>query len=177
MRNQGQFTLGVIVVAVGVILLLANLFNIDLGVICWPMAFILLGLFFILRPRMIDPETAVTQKFLGEVKRTGDWTVTDEEMWYLIADVDLDMTSANIPFGETRIRTLGFVSDIDLRVPKDVGIAITSTAFVNDIKFLGHKQETFLAPAHQETENYQAADRKIRFETTCFVGDITVHQG
>ena len=62
MRNQGQFTLGVVVVVVGVVLLIANLLHIDLGLFCWPLAFILLGLFFILRPRMIEPGTAVTQK-------------------------------------------------------------------------------------------------------------------
>ncbi|MCB8984113.1 MAG: cell wall-active antibiotics response protein [Ardenticatenaceae bacterium] len=174
MRNQGQFTLGIVIVVVGVVLLLANLLHIDLGVICWPMAFILLGLFFILRPRMIEPGTAVTQKFLGEVKRSGSWAVNDEEFWYFIADADFDMTSADIPFGETRIRALGFVSDIDLRVPKDVGVLVSSTAFVSEVDMLGDKEESFLGPIHLETPNYKLAERKIRLETTSFVSDIKV---
>jgi len=177
MRNQGQFTLGVVVVVVGVVLLVANLLHIDLGLFCWPLAFILLGLFFILRPRMIEPGTAVTQKFLGEVDRRGIWNVTDEEFWYFIADADFDMTEASIPYGETRIRTLGFISDIDVRVPKDVGLLVSSTAFVSDVDVLGSREESFLGPVYQETPNYKQAERKIRLETTSFVSDIKIRQG
>jgi lia operon protein LiaF len=176
MRNQGQFTLGVVIVVLGVVLLLGNLLNIDLGVLCWPMAFILLGLFFILRPRMIEPGTAVTQKFLGEVERSGVWTVTDEEFWYFIADADFDMTQADIPYGETRIRALGFVSDIDVRVPKDVGVSVSATSFVSEVDVLGNKEESFLGPVNLETPNYKMADRKIRLETTSFVSDIKIRQ-
>lgn len=176
MRNQGQFSLGIVIVILGVVLLAANLLNIDLGILCWPMAFILLGLFFIFRPRMIEPGTAVTQKFLGEVERSGAWTVVDEEFWYFIADADFDMTSAEIPYGETRIRALGFVSDIDIRVPKDVGVLISSTSFVSEVDMLGNKEESFLGPIHLETPNYKQAERKIRLETTSFVSDIKVRQ-
>jgi len=177
MRNQGQFTLGLVIVGLGVVLLLANLFHIDLGVICWPLAFIALGLFFILRPRMIEPGTAVTQKFLGEVERSGQWAVADEEFWYFIADADFDMTQADIPFGETRIRALGFISDIDLRVPKDVGVLVAATAFVSAVDVLGDKEDSFLGPVYRETPNYKQAERKIRLETTSFVNDIKVRQG
>jgi lia operon protein LiaF len=144
MRNQNQFYLGIAIVAVGVILLLANIFRIDIGIFCWPMALILLGVFLLLRPRMVDPGTTLTQKFLAEMDRQGEWSVEDEEIWYFVGDVSLDMSEAHIPYGETRLRAVGFVSDLDLRLPQDVGLSVSSTAFVSDTNLLGHKEESFL---------------------------------
>lgn len=176
MRNQNQFYLGIMVVAVGVVLLLANIFRIDIGIFCWPAALILLGVFLLLRPRMVEPGTEFTQKFLGEMERYGEWEVVDEEMWYFVGDINLDMSEAHIPSGETRIRALGFVSDVDVRLPKDVGLAVSSTAFVSDVKLFTHKEESFLAPLRYETENYKLAERKIRLDVTSFVSDINVRR-
>lgn len=177
MRNQSQFTLGVVVVVIGVALLVANLLHIDLGIICWPLAFILLGVFLLIRPRTIEPGTAVTQKFLGEINRRGEWSVADEEFWYFVCDSDFDMTQAHLPKGETRLRMLGFVSDIDIRVPQDVGVAVSATAFVSELDIAGSKENSFLGPLQRETPNYKLAERKIRLETTSFVSDISIRQG
>lgn len=176
MRNQGQFYLGAVIVLVGVLLLIGNVFHIDLGVLCWPSAFILLGIFLIMRPKMVEPGTEMTQKFLGEVKRTGHWQVGDEEFWYFVGDIELDMIKADIPQGETKIRTIGFVGDIDLYVPADVGVAVESTAFVSEVHLPDGKEENFLTPVQMRTPNYKVADKKILLKATCFVGDIKVRQ-
>ncbi|MBE2222813.1 MAG: cell wall-active antibiotics response protein [Anaerolineae bacterium] len=176
MRNQGQFYLGIVVVIFGVVLLIANIFNINLWILCWPMFFILLGVFLILRPKMVEPGTEMTQKFLGEVKRSGLWQVVDEEFWYFVGDIELDMINADIPDGITKIRTFGFVGDIDLYVPGNVGVAVDSTAFVSEVSVAGSKEENFLTPVHVQTNNYKMADKKILLQTTGFVGDIKVRQ-
>lgn len=174
MRNQSQFYLGIVVILLGIGLLLANIFNIDIGLFCWPLFFILLGIFLIVRPRMVDRHTTITQKFLGEVERRGAWSVVDEEFWDFVAEVDLDMTEAIIPAGETRIRVWGFVSDINLTVPKHVGVTIVSTALVSEVAAWGHKEEAFLTAVRQQSDNYKLAEQKIRLESSCLVGDITV---
>lgn len=176
MRNQGQFYLGIVIVLIGVVLLIGNIFNIDLGILCWPTAFILLGVFLIFRPRMVEPGTEMTQKFLGEVKRSGSWQVVDEEFWYFVGDVELDMIHADIPNGVTKIRMIGFVGDIDLYVPGDVGVAVDSTAFVSEVSLPDAKEENFLTPVHMHTDNYKLAEKKILLQTTCFVGDIKIRQ-
>lgn len=176
MRNQGQFYLGIAIVLAGVVLLIANIFNIDLGILCWPMAFILLGVFLIYRPKMVEPGTEMTQKFLGEVQRSGLWQVVDEEFWYFVGDIELDMVNADIPYGETKIRAIGFVGDIDIYVPGDVGVAVDSTAFVSEVGMPDSKEENFLTPVHMRTNDYKLAEKKILLQTTCFVGDIKVRQ-
>jgi predicted membrane protein len=176
MRNQGQFYLGIVVVVAGVALLFANLFDINLGVFCWPLAFILLGVFLIFRPRTVEPGTTLTQKFLGEIERHGAWPVQDEEIWYFIGDVELDMTEADIPKGETRLRVWSFINDVKLRVPKDVGVALVNTAFISEINLSGDKEDSFFGTLERQTENYQTAVRKIRLETTSFINDVKVRQ-
>ena len=140
------------------------------------MVFILLGAFLILRPQMVEPGTEMTEKFLGEVHRSGHWQVVDEEFWYFVGDVELDMVNADIPDGVTKIRAIGFVGDIDLYVPSHVGVAVESTAFVSDVSMPDGKEENFLTPVSLRTNNYKAADKKILLQTTCFVGDIKVRQ-
>ena len=176
MRNQGQFQLGIVIVIFGVVLLIANIFDINLGILCWPTAFILLGVFLILRPKMVEPGTEMTQKILGEVKRSGHWQVVDEEFWYFVGDLELDMINADIPDGVTKIRTIGFVGDIDLYVPGHVGVAVESTAFVSEVGMPDGKEENFIAPVNVRTNNYKVAEKKILLQATCFVGDIKVRQ-
>jgi predicted membrane protein len=176
MRDQGQFYLGITIVAAGILLLLANIFNINLGILCWPAAFILLGVFLILRPKMVEPGTEMTQRFLGEVERSGPWQVVDEEFWYFVGDLELDMTQADIPYGVTNLRAIGFVGDVDIIVPADVGVQLSSTAFVSEVNMPEGKEETFLTPVNMQTSNYKLADRKINLKTTFFVGDVKIRQ-
>lgn len=176
MRNQNQFYLGLIVVAVGLFLLFANVFKVNIGIFCWPLALILLGVFLLLRPRMVEPGTELTQKFLTDMRRTGSWEVVDEEMWHFVGDIDLDMSEAYIPSGETRLRILGFVNEIDVRLPKDVGLAVSSTAFVSEASVLGHKEESFLSPLRYQTEGYKLAERKIRLDVTSFVNEVKIRR-
>ena len=64
------------------------------------MLLIFIGLWLVLRPRMSGPDTAVTQKLIGNIQRSGAWAVTNEEFNLLVGDVDLDFRNAQIPLGE-----------------------------------------------------------------------------
>ena len=99
-----------------------------------------------------------------------------KEFWYFVGDIELDMINADIPDGVTKIRTFGFVGDIDLYVPGNVGVAVDSTAFVSELSIADSKEENFLTPVHLQTNNYKIAAKKILLQTTGFVGDIKVRQ-
>jgi lia operon protein LiaF len=176
MRNQGQLILGIVVILIGGVLLVGSLFDVDVWTLCWPTGLILLGVWLLLRPQLVSSDTSVRQKLIGDIRRRGEWQVADEEIWLGVGDVKLDMTSAEIPLGETRIRVWGFVGDVNLRVPQDVGVSVSCSAFVTDARVLGQRRERFLASFHMTSEDYETAERKIRLETTFFVGDIKVKQ-
>lgn len=176
MRNQGQLFLGGAIILVGLLFLIGNLADIDTGAFCWPIAFILLGVWLVLRPQMIAPDVMLTQRFLGTIRRRGTWQVADEEVWSFVADLKLDMTDADIPEGETSIKTFGFVTDLTLLVPKDVGVSVSSSAFVSSVKMLDRKEESFVAPLRIQTDNYDTAARKIQIEMIQFVAEVKIRR-
>lgn len=174
MRNQGQLFLGLVIIVIGVALLIGSLFDVDVWTFCWPVGLILFGVWLLFRPRLISSDMAVRQKLIGDIRRSGAWQVTDEEIWIGIGDVKLDMTDAEIPAGETRIRVWNFVGTVKLSVPQDVGVAVSSSAFIVDVRVLGQKREGILTPVHINSDDYEMTERRVRLETTSLVGDVRV---
>jgi lia operon protein LiaF len=113
---------------------------------------------------------------VGTVQRRGTWQVTDEEFYVGVGDVRLDLTTADIPEGETCIRVLVGVGSVSVRVPEGVGVSVSSTGFVVDVRALGRKQVGFFTPFEVTSDDYQTAGSKVHLETVSFVGDVKVRQ-
>ena len=174
MRNQGQLFFGGLLIFLGVIFLLGTIFRINVWAFCWPIGLILLGGWILLRPQMVAPGTPVHVTLLGSIRREGSWRVANEEFWLLVGDAKFDMTQANIPTGETTLRLFGFVGDVALTVPAGVGVAVSSTAFVTDLKIFGRQEENFVMPYSFTSDDYATAERKLRLEVTHFVASVKV---
>jgi predicted membrane protein len=175
MRDRGQLLLGAAVIVIGALLLVGNILDIDVWALFWPILLILLGLGLLLRPRMIDAGATAHYELLGDFRREGAWQVADQEFWLAIGDVKLNMSEAQIPAGETRLRVWTFVSGVKLTVPRDVGVSLACSAFVTDATLFGRKRESILAPLRFESEEYAGAERKIRVELTGFVADVKLN--
>ncbi len=176
MRNNSQLLFGLIIIGIGVVFLFSTVLQINLWGFFWPSLLILLGVVILLRPRLIGPNTAGSVWILADIHRRGEWQVADEENWIGVGDVELDLTHAIVPTGETKLRLVGFIGDISVRVPQGIGVAIDSTGFLTDAKVFGHKQDVFLNPFHFATDDYAAAERKIRLDTTFFINDLKVRR-
>ncbi len=176
MRNTGLLFFGGLLIIVGLAYIAGQVFQINIWGILWPLLLILLGVWLLLRPLMLRSGSNVDVFFIGDIRRSGTWQVHNEEYWRFIGDVKLNLTQADIPLGETVYRTNGFVNDVKAIVPPDVGVAISSTAFITSTKAFGRKQESFVTPLEITSENYASAERKIRLEVTGFISDIKVIQ-
>ncbi len=176
MRNQGQILLGLAALVIGLVLLLGVWLEVDAGDLCWPTAFILAGLWLLIRPWMVPANTTLETRLFGPLRRQGSWQVAPLESWLFVGDVDLDFTEAEIPRGETAIHCLGFVGTTHVLVPEGVGWSVTSTAFLTDAKVLGQKRSAFFVPVTMTSEDYATAERKIRLEVTYFVADVKIKQ-
>ena len=175
MRNRGMALIGALLMIVGVLLLLSSLFDFNLWAVCFPLGLILLGVFVLFRPRLVGPDTTSHIAFVDEAERTGPWALANEEHWAFVLDGTFDLTQADIPPGETLIRAFGFVNDVDIVVPADVGLALDLASFVTSLKVDGGAEEdTFLAPIHWRSDGYKGLERRVRFELTQFVGDVKV---
>ena len=174
MRNQGMALIGALLMVAGIFFLLGNLFDFNLWAVCFPLGLILLGLFVLFRPRMVGPDTTSHVAFVDEAERAGPWALTHEEHWSFVLDATFDLTKADIPPGETLIRAFGFVNDVEIIVPADVGLALDLASFVTSLKIDGAEEDSFLAPVHWRSDGYKGMERRVRFELTQFVGDIKV---
>ncbi|KAA3643384.1 MAG: hypothetical protein DWQ07_23005 [Chloroflexi bacterium] len=171
MRNPGSF-LGIALILLGVVLFTARLFNLDTWAIFWPLALMAGGLWIILRPNFAPDGTNVRFRFIGEIDRYGDWQVNDEETSFFVGDADLDLTSADIPEGETHLRYMGFVTNVKLRLPDDVGLQVRSGSFVTDASLFGIDFDRVFSPLEYTSENYRDASRKIDLEVNSFVTEL-----
>ena len=174
MKKKTQMVLGAVLIGLGILFLLSRIFNIDFGVICWPSILILIGVFIIVRPRIAPEGSDVRMLFIGDLNRSGEWDVSDQEIWSFVGDVDLDFTQANIPDDEVAYRLTSFVGDVDILVPADIGISISATGFVNEGRVEGKKRGGFLTPIKFTSENYEDATKKIHFEMVSFVSELKV---
>jgi predicted membrane protein len=160
--------IGALIILVGLMFLIGNVLDVNVWAFCWPVGLILLGVWLLLRPQLVGADVAVRQKLLGDIHRDGLWQVAKE--------IDLDMTRADIPVGETEIRVFSFVGDVDVFMPEGVGIAVSSTAFVTEARVLGQKRDGIMFSLHQASDDYETAERKIRLEVTSFVADIKIRR-
>ena len=176
MQNRVQVLVGSSLVLFGGGLLVASVLHINFWAICFPMTLIVAGMFFLIaRPPMWEPTTAGNSQFVGDVVRSGEYTVTSEEFRLFVGDVRLDMSRAQFPLGETVIRLNGFVYDADLTAPDNVGVSIVANGFVVDTKLGAQHSENFLSGVQLATANYPTAERKLRVVMNSFVGDIRVN--
>ncbi len=175
MRPRGMMVLGIILVVLGLMALVSSLTGIDFGAICFPLGLILLGVWVLWRPRMVQGDRETHFQLIGDVKRVGDWTVQKEEIWSFIGDIDIDLAHALVPAGETSIHCYNFIGDVEVYAPAGVGLMLVADGFLNSIKWMGAKQDNFFTSSQMTTPGYEQAERKVRIEVTSFIGDIKVH--
>lgn len=172
MKNQGTLIFGLMLLLLGAALLASNLLKINLWAVAWPSLLIIFGVWLLARPWL--PGAAGNFVPLGDVHRGGVWQAADDEFVIGIGDIKLDLTQASIPDGETTFKAFGFIGDVTAIIPEGVGAAISSAAFVSDAKLFGRKQESFLIPVQMQSDDYDAASRRIRLEVGFFISEVKV---
>ena len=174
--RRSEIIIGSIILAVGILLFLGAIFNIDIwGLIC-PAGLIGFGIWLIYRTRQDPREGELNIKFVGNIRRQGTWKPQNEETWGFVLESRMDFTTADLHDGQTIFRVVAFVNDIKATIPLDVGVAIYSMAFMTDSRIQGDKQETFFVPFSWESANFETASKKVVLKTTCFVSEIKVEQ-
>lgn len=176
MGKRRQIYVGAAIVALGVLLLIGALWDIDVWGYLWPLLIIGAGVLLLTRVQARERYGETTLQLLGDVRRAGAWTVRPQDIWCLVGDVRLDLSEAKIPPGETTLRLQGFANGITVILPEGVGLTVTSTAFVTEARMLGDKQDYVLTPYTAETDAYREADRKIRLELLYVVADLKVRR-
>ena len=172
--RKSEIVIGSIVLGVGILLLIGAIFNIDVwGLIC-PAGLIALGVLLIYRTQKAPGGGNVNLRFAGDIRRRGNWQVSNEESWGFVLDTVLDFTEADIPEGETTFRFGAFVNDIKIKVPAEIGIAIQSMAFMTETRIHGPSEQTFFLPFEWQSDNFASVNKKVWIKPTAFVSEIKI---
>jgi predicted membrane protein len=174
MRNRGQLLIGGVLILFGVMALLNSVLGIDVGAIFWPSLLIIVGIWIILRPRYLRSGVELEQVIFGTIRRDSTWEVSDLETWIGIGDLKLNLLQASFPSGETKIQVYGFIGDVLLKVPSDVGVSVSTTAFISDVTTPEKKAERIISPLHVESQNFRDAEKRVVLEVISFIANAKV---
>ncbi|WP_456288255.1 cell wall-active antibiotics response protein LiaF [Paenibacillus sp. AK002] len=124
-------------------------------------------------------DTVNKSSFIGDVHMGKDYfQLKPTNISQFIGDTVLDLTKAQIPYGETKINISAFIGDVKVFVPNDsdVGIHVTTNSFIGDMKVLEESRSGFMSNAGLESPHYREAGKKIRITVSVFIGDVKVNR-
>lgn len=117
--------------------------------------------------------------FIGDLYLGQDyWDLKPMNVSHFIGDTIIDLTKAQIPFGETGLNVSAFIGDIKVFVPNDVDVEfhVNSSSFIGDITVFNRRESGFLRSMLEESPGFANADKKIRLQCSLFIGDIHVQR-
>lgn len=122
-------------------------------------------------------ETTNRSAFIGDVHMGKEhFQLKHTNISQFIGDTVLDLTNAQIPYGETKINISAFVGDIKVYIPDDMnlGVSVNSSSFIGDMQVLEQTRSGFMSNVQCKTPYYKEAGKKIRINVSAFIGDIKV---
>ncbi|MFC7681120.1 cell wall-active antibiotics response protein LiaF [Paenibacillus sp. GCM10028914] len=124
-------------------------------------------------------ETVNKSAFIGDVHMGNDYfTLKPTNISQFIGDTVLDLTKAQIPYGETKINISAFIGDVKVFVPNDsdLGVYVSTNSFIGDMSVLGEKRSGFMSNADLESPHYRETGKKLRIHISVFIGDVKVNK-
>lgn len=91
-----------------------------------------------------------------------------------IGDVKIDLSKAIIPEGESTIVISGLIGDVDIYVPSDLDVSISSVAFIGDMNIIGHKKSGISNKLNTSSANFEQSTRRVKISISLFIGDVDV---
>ncbi|MFD0590792.1 cell wall-active antibiotics response protein LiaF [Paenibacillus sp. GCM10027627] len=115
--------------------------------------------------------------FIGDIHMGHDyWELKPLNISHFIGDTVLDLTKAQIPFGETKINISSFIGDVKVYIPNDfeIGVQVVTSALIGDVKILGQHEGGIFTNVKTQSPRYSEADKKIKLIVSTFIGDTRV---
>lgn len=122
-------------------------------------------------------ESTNRSAFIGDVHMGREhFQLKHTNISQFIGDTVLDLTNAQIPYGETKINISAFIGDIKVYIPDDMnlGVSVNSSSFIGDMEILDQSRSGFMSSVQCKTPYYKEAGKKVRINVSAFIGDIKV---
>ena len=95
-----------------------------------------------------------------------------------MGEIKLDLTEATIPEGEHKLTIQGLIGEIEVLVPRHVGVSAwgrVNTA--GSVKVLGQQADGISRSLEASSPDFDSAPRKVKIEASLMVGEVSIEYG
>ncbi|MCR8843781.1 cell wall-active antibiotics response protein LiaF [Paenibacillus sp. SC116] len=115
--------------------------------------------------------------FIGDIHLGHDyWELRPANLSNFVGDTIIDLTKAQVPYGNTSINVSSFIGDVKVYVPNDIelGVFVSSHSFMGDMKVFDQKYSGFMRDLEAKTPFFHESSKKVLIEVNSFLGDVKV---
>jgi hypothetical protein len=180
--SWGQLISAVIALAVGVIYLGRNLGYFEVQMVSFWRIFgafvlILIGLS-LLKGFSRAGQGRGRVAFMGGIGAGGStpWKLESGSYLAFMGGIDLDLTTAEIPPGETVLDLTAFMGGIDVKIPPDLAVIYQGSSVLGGVTFRGHEDAGIVAGRTIEHNVTASTERLVRIQARAIMGGIEIKE-
>jgi lia operon protein LiaF len=162
---------GYVFVGLGAIMLLGDKLSFLVAI-----ALISLGYFYMKSKRIHRDESYYQKQSLVDSIRWGrePWVLRNVSIWHAIGEFHMDLSLAILEHKETTVIVQGLVGDVDVIVPEDIGVSVTTSVAFGQLTVAREVESGFMNKLVWQSPNYYASEHKVKLVVTYLVGDIDI---
>lgn len=185
--SWSQFITGLIAAVIGVIYLAPKLGsrfgfveNLDRGVfwsILLAVILIMIGISLV-RGRAASGGGSGRWAFLGGVNVGGStpWKLESGSYFAFMGGIELDLTTAEIPAGETVLDLTAIMGGIDVKIPRDLAVIYEGSSILGGVTFKDQEDGGIVAGRKIEHNVSENNDRLLRIQARAVMGGIDIKE-
>jgi hypothetical protein len=179
-RLPGLIT-GLLLVAVGVIYIgrNLNLFEVDMirfWNIFWPVVLILVAISLIRGSAVAGRGHTA---FMGGIEQGGKspWKLESGSYFAFMGGIDLDLTTAEIPLGETLLDISVVMGGVDIKIPRDLAVVYEGTVVMGGVSLAGQEDGGIFTGRRMEHNVKEHNERLLRVTGRVIMGGVDIKEG
>lgn len=180
--SWGQFITSLVTMAVGIMFLGRNMgyfsFNTRLfWNLLWPVILILIG-FNLLRGRPFSGGKGGRFTFMGgsNVGGAQPWKLESGSYFALMGGIEMDLTAAVIPEGETLLDLTAIMGGIDVKIPKDLSVIYDGSVVLGGVTFKDIDDGGIIGGRKVEHNIDESTKSIVRIQARAIMGGIEIKE-
>lgn len=181
--SSGKFLSGLIVLLIGAFYL-ARKFGYLKGLkteLLWSVLFAVLLIMAgvnLIRGRALAGQGGGRWAFLGGIKvgSLKSWKLESGSYFAFMGGIDMDLTAAEIPEGETLLDLTAIMGGIDVKIPPHLAVVYEGTAFLGGVTFKDHEDGGIVAGC-KVSEPGEQGGAVLRIQARAFMGGVEIKEG
>ncbi|KAB3525678.1 cell wall-active antibiotics response protein [Alkaliphilus serpentinus] len=175
--SKGEIVSGIIIAFLGVVFLGRNtgLFDIDLSIfwkLFWPSIIIIAGISLMTGKHNVGKSNFA---ILGGIeKKREPWALESGSYTAFMGGVELDLTIADIPEGETILDLTAIMGGIDIIVPRDITVHCQGTVILGGLELLDKSTGGIISSTKAERVLDGPTNKTIKIYSRAIMGGIDV---